>query len=123
VEFLGFVDAIPTLLQSADCYVQSSRWEGFGLAVAEAMAAGLPVVVSDVDSLPELVDDGRTGRVVRAGDDGLFAERILELARDPALRERLGTPARHEASRRFTVERMMDDYAALYEKALAGLAP
>ena len=122
VEFLGFVDAIPALLQSADCYVQSSRWEGFGLAVAEAMAAGLPVVVSDVDSLPGLVDDGRTGRVVPAGNDGLFAERMLELARDPALRERLGTAARHEASRRFTVQRMVDDYAALYEKALAGLA-
>jgi len=118
VEFLGFVQDVPALLRQASLYVQSSAWEGFGLTVAEAMAAARPVIVSDADSLPELVTDGRTGVVVPKGRPEAFAAAMLALLRDPARAAQLAAAARAEALRRFPVERMVADYARLYQEIL-----
>ncbi len=114
LEFLGHVSDVPSLLASATLYVQLSAWEGFGLAVAEAMASRLPVVVSDADSLPEVVEDGRTGRVVPRRDSAAAATAILGLLADGPAAARLAEAAREEALRRFPVERMVAEYAELY---------
>lgn len=122
VRFAGFVKDVPALLRTARLYVQSSAWEGFGLAVAEAMAVGLPSVVTAADSLPELVENGRSGRVVPVGQPGELARAILELLQDDASAAAMGVHARAEALRRFDVERMVADYATLYRRVLGSRA-
>lgn len=69
--------------RSADCLVLPSRNESFGMVVPEALAAGLPAVVSDRVGAAELIEEGRNGWVVPAGDAGALAERLLRCARRP----------------------------------------
>jgi alpha-maltose-1-phosphate synthase len=78
--------------------------------VLEAMLAGLPVVASEVSSLPELVVDGETGYLVRPDDPAALAAAILRALDQPAL----GTAGRERALREFSVARMADRTAALY---------
>lgn len=118
VEFPGFVQDVPGLLRSASLYVQPSAWEGFGLTVAEAMACGLPVIVSDADSLPELVTHGQTGLVVPKGEPVPLAEAMAQLLQDPERAAALARAARAEALGRFSVDRMVADYADLYRELL-----
>lgn len=123
VTFAGFNNDVAGLMRSADVYVQSSAWEGFGLTVAEAMATGLPTVVTDVDSLPELVTHERTGLVVPKGNPQAMADALVGLLTDGGWgwARTLGHAAREEAARRFSVDRMVDDYAGLYRDILRDL--
>jgi glycosyltransferase involved in cell wall biosynthesis len=106
----GRVPDVAAWLRRASVYVQPARWEGFGLGVLEAMLAGLPVVASDVSSLPELVVDGETGYLVPPDEPGALAERIAA-----ALEQRsLGAAGAERARREFSVARMADRTAALY---------
>lgn len=118
VELLGFVEDIPALLSRSDVYVQTSEWEGFGLAVAEAMAAEMPVIVTDVDSLPDLVHHERTGLVIPSKDGAALVGALERLLNDAALRKKLGSAAREEARVRFDAQRMAAEHAALYERIL-----
>ncbi|MGD0091032.1 MAG: glycosyltransferase family 4 protein [Planctomycetota bacterium] len=119
VEFSGFVADVAAWLQGASLYVQSSAWEGFGLAVAEAMACARPVIVSDADSLPELVTHGQTGLVFPKGRHADLAEAMLNLLQDPPRAAELGVAASAEAQRRFSVERMAAEYARLYQEIVS----
>lgn len=116
VRLPGFVQNVPELLRGADVYVQPSAWEGFGLAVAEAMASALPVVASDADSLPELVAHNKTGLIVPKGKPEEFARAILEVLNDRTRAAALGQAARAAALARFSVERMVGEYATLYRE-------
>jgi glycosyltransferase involved in cell wall biosynthesis len=118
VELPGFRGDIPDAMRAADVYVQSSAWEGFGLTVAEAMATALPTVVTDADSLPDLVQHDRTGLVVPKADPAAMAAAILTLLNDDDRARRLGDAARADALARFSVDRMVDAYAALYGEVL-----
>jgi glycosyltransferase involved in cell wall biosynthesis len=110
VFLLGRVPDVAAWLRRATVLVHPARWEGFGLAVLEAMLAGLPVVASRVSSLPELVVDGETGVLVQPGDPAALA---LGIAR--ALEQRhLGGAGRERAHREFSVARMAERTAALY---------
>ncbi|VAX12936.1 hypothetical protein MNBD_GAMMA24-1052 [hydrothermal vent metagenome] len=86
VEFLGSVDAekIPALLKQAHVFVLASHWEGRPNAVLEAMAAGLPVIASDIDGVNELVVEGQTGLLFRDGDSDALRECIERIMADPA---------------------------------------
>ena len=119
VEFPGFVPDIVSLMHRADIYAQSSAWEGFGLAVAEAMACALPPVVTDADSLPELVTHDQTGLVVPAENPMALADALIRLLNDPRRIQELGDAAANDCLERFNVERMVDDYARLYNECLA----
>jgi glycosyltransferase involved in cell wall biosynthesis len=112
VFLLGRVPDVAAWLRRAVVLVHPARWEGFGLGVLEAMLAGLPVVASDVSSLPELVVDGETGYLVRPDDPAALAAAILRALDQPAL----GTAGRERALREFSVARMADRTAALYAK-------
>jgi mannosyltransferase len=102
-------------LRRATLLVHPARWEGFGLGVLEAMLAGLPVVASNVSSLPELVVEGETGYLVQPDDPPALA---LGIAR--ALdRPELGAAGRDRARREFSVARMADRTVALYEAILS----
>ena len=81
-------------LERADVFAHTSRWEGFGIVLLEAMLAGLPVVATRVSAVPEIVADGETGMLVDAGDDAALARGAVAAARRPARRRsaRRGRP-------------------------------
>jgi glycosyltransferase involved in cell wall biosynthesis len=108
---LGRLPDVAAWLRRADVFVHPARWEGFGLAVLEAMLAGLPVVASDVSSLPELVVDGETGLLVPPDDPTALAAAILSALDDAP---RLGAAGLARARSEFSVARMADRTAALY---------
>jgi glycosyltransferase involved in cell wall biosynthesis len=114
VGWAGWVERPEELWDGAAAYVQASRHEPFGIAVAEAMAWGLPVVVTGAGGLPEVVDDGRTGLVVPPGDPAALAAALVRLLSDDALARRLAAAGRATATARFTPDRMARRVAAIY---------
>jgi glycosyltransferase involved in cell wall biosynthesis len=106
----GRVPDVAAWLRRSRVLAQPARWEGFGLAVLEAMLAGLPVVASRVSSLPELVVDEETGVLVPPDDPSALALAIEHALSQPEL----GIAGRERAHREFSVARMADDTAALY---------
>jgi glycosyltransferase involved in cell wall biosynthesis len=114
----GQREDVPGILAAADCLVAPSRYEGFGLAVAEAMAAGAPVVASRVDSIPEIVEDGVSGLLVRPGDARDLARGVVRVLGDAELARSLGERGRARVAERFTLDRMLRAYEELYENVL-----
>jgi glycosyltransferase involved in cell wall biosynthesis len=108
----GRVPDVAAWLRRASVYVQPARWEGFGLAVLEAMVCGLPVVATNVSSLPELVTDGETGLLVPPDDPAALARAIERALGDPSL----GPAGLERARRAFSVQQMADRTVALYER-------
>lgn len=106
VLFLGFVSDIPTFLSSVDIFVLPSLYEGLGIAVLEAMAAGKPVVASRTGGIPELVIDRVTGLLVPPKDPGALARAILHLVSQAGLGRRMGDKGREQVLERFTMEQM-----------------
>jgi glycosyltransferase involved in cell wall biosynthesis len=91
-----------------DVAVVPSRFEGFGLAAAEAMAAGLPVVASDVDGLREVVENGATGYLAAPDDSDMLAEKIKYLLSDPVRASEMGRAGRERVARYFSMERFTE---------------
>ncbi|MCX7592014.1 MAG: glycosyltransferase [Kiritimatiellae bacterium] len=120
VDFLGFRGDVPALLRTFDVFAYPTTTEGFGLALVEAMAAGVPVVASNVGGVPEVVTNGVTGLLVEFGDVEAFRAEIVRLLNDRALCRRLVAAAEKAVSSRFTVRRMADEYAAVYQRLAAG---
>jgi glycosyltransferase involved in cell wall biosynthesis len=116
VTFTGALRDIPSVMRALDVFVLTSRHEGFGRVVAEAMAAGRPVVVTDEGALPELVQGGAVGRLAPAADPAAFATQISALLRDPPRAAALGASAAN-AARQFDLEviaaRVWSRYRAL----------
>ena len=123
VRFLGFRRDVSGLLSAADVLcAPSCGYEGLPLAVAEAMAQGLPVVASDLGGIPELVVPGETGLLVPVGDVEAIARALLDLVGDDARRARLGSAGRDRVMERFSLERMVSAYEALYREERSRLA-
>ena len=101
---------MPDLYRSVDILLLPSVREGMSLAALEAMASGLPLVATDVGSMPELVADGEGGYLCPLGDGAAFAERINLLARAPGERRRMGQRNRERTLAMFTEERMVQGY-------------
>jgi glycosyltransferase involved in cell wall biosynthesis len=113
---------IPAYLAAADLVaVPSVRYQGYvdGLpnVALEAMAAGKPLVATDVGGLPDLVRTGENGILVGEGDANALAEAILALSRDPDLRSRLGAAARAEIARERSWQSVGERYVEIYERA------
>ena len=123
VEFLGERDDVPELLRAAHVFVLPTRSEAHPMSVLEAMAAGLPVVASDVGGVPELLDGH--GLLVPPGDADALAVALRRLIDDPALRARHGELARRDAETRFDLSRFHRAYLDLYANELvrAGIDP
>ncbi len=119
IRWLGFVTDVRGVLSAADIFVMPSRWEGFGLAAAEAMAAGLPVVATSVPGLKDLVVDGRTGLLIEKDDATALAGCIEQLCQDAGLRRRLGEAGRRRVIEQFDVATTIASHERLYLK-LAG---
>jgi len=108
VRFLGFRRDLPRLLQCFDVFVLPSLSEGFPNSLVEAMATGLPCIATDVACVSEIVDHGRNGLLVRAGDADDLASALDRLISDSALRQSLGAEARAVVEARFSLEATTD---------------
>lgn len=112
--FLGWVEDAEKLLSAIDVFVSASETESFGLAIAEAMAAGTPVVATATEGAREVVDDQQTGLLVPIGDVARIAESIAMLLSDGELRRQIGTRAREAVSTKFSLKRMVDQIEQIY---------
>lgn len=117
IRFTGLVsrDTVFQLMLAADVFVSSSRWEGLPVAVLEAMAVGLPTVLSDIGPHRELADRSH-GAVVLPVAIETWAQRLLSFGEDPAAREHLGLINRRAVEDHFSLRRMQADYTAVYEE-------
>jgi sugar transferase (PEP-CTERM/EpsH1 system associated) len=105
---------IPEIMRALDCFVLPSLSEGISNTILEAMASGCPVVATRVGGNPELVEDTHTGRLVSPGNSPALAEAILSYFEQPDAARRHGEAARVVVERRFSLDRMVDDYERLY---------
>jgi glycosyltransferase involved in cell wall biosynthesis len=120
VHLLGRRDDVPEILSRAACFVMTSDYEGCPISVIEAMAAGLPVVATDVGGVPELVADGSSGLLVPPGAAPRVAAAVETMLADPARAGEMGHAGRAIARGRLSHERMMDAVLALYEEVARG---
>ena len=119
VEFLGHRDDVNALLRRSTVFAFPSLMEAFPNGVMEAMAVGLPVVASNVGGIPELVDDGRNGLLVPAGDADGLASVINRLLGDPVQARIWGDAARQTIAAGYSFERMTRAFEGLYQRELA----
>lgn len=110
---------IPDILRALDVFALPSLAEGISNTILEAMASGVPVVATGVGGNPELVDAGETGVLVPAGDPEALAGALLDYWRDRARACKHGARGRAQALARFSIDRMVIDYTAVYERLLA----
>jgi glycosyltransferase involved in cell wall biosynthesis len=115
VHLLGERNDIPALLNAADVFVFPSRTEGLPNALLEAMAAGCPIVTTDVPGCRDLITHEDTGLVVPYRDTSAMAEAVLRLLRDRETATRLGRQAAGLVARDWHIDRTFDAYADLYE--------
>jgi len=111
---------VPAVLRGLDCFVLPSRAEGVSNTVLEAMASGLPVIATQAGANAELMENGSTGCLVSADDSSALARGMLGYLRDPALAVRHGRAGRQRVERRFSLERMVDQYDRLYSELIVG---
>jgi len=116
----GWQDDIPAVLSSLTVFVSAARSEPFGLAMVEAMAAGLPVVAAASEGALEIIEDGVTGKLVPVGDPEALAQAINELLDNSIERSRLGRNALLAAREGYSLKRMASDTERVYREVLAG---
>ncbi|OHA08526.1 MAG: hypothetical protein A3B37_00295 [Candidatus Sungbacteria bacterium RIFCSPLOWO2_01_FULL_59_16] len=114
VHLLGFVPDASRYLRGLDLFVLPSLKEGLPYALMEAMAAGLPAVGTSVGGIPDLIEDGVTGRLVPPKNPEAVAEAVAELLLNPSLRRMMGEDAKRAIERRFRIEPMLERTFALY---------
>ena len=114
--FAGFRRDLDRLLPAFSVFCLSSRLEGLGTSVLDAMAFGLPVVASAAGGIPEAVLDGVTGRTVRPRDPVALAQALGEVLADEALRRAWGAAGRQRFLECFTSERMVDETLRVLER-------
>ena len=119
VRFIGWVDDLPRFYATVDVFALSSLNEGTPVAAIEAMAAARPVVSTDVGGVADVVEAGVSGLLVPARDPEALARALVQLARDPALRERMGAAARTHAATHYSHLRLVDQIEQVYVEALS----
>jgi L-malate glycosyltransferase len=119
VRILGFVEDPTPLLKMSHAFCLLSRSEGFCNALLEAMACGLPSVVTRVGGNPEAISDGENGFLVPSEDDQAAADRLLFLLRNPEKAAQIGEAARVTAHSRFSAETMIKQLIAVYREMMA----
>lgn len=120
VRVLGWVvgEEKDRLLREASVFLLPSYNEGLPLAMLEAMAHGMPVVVSDVGGIPEAVQDGEDGFLIKAGDVDAIVDRVGRLLGDPDLAHGMGLNARERVSRQFEVRHILEELYSIYDELL-----
>jgi glycosyltransferase involved in cell wall biosynthesis len=116
VRFLGVRSDVPDLLQAVDVFTLTSLSEAASLTLLEAMAASLPVVVTDVGGNPEIVRHGREGLLAPRGDAEAIASALLVLLNDPATAAAMGEAGRHRVEERYQLGQTIEAYWRLYQR-------
>lgn len=117
VRFLGDRSDVPTLLADSDIFVLPSRHEGFGLALVEAMAAGLPVIASNIEGPANILTDGMDGLLFEPESDVQLAEKISLLIESPRLADQLSANGLL-TSAKYDISAMHDRYMAVYRRLM-----
>jgi len=117
VTFAGHSDAVALFLRALDIFVLASKFETFGVALLEAKAAGVAVIATSIHEIPEILSQGRSGRLVPAQDPEAMADAFVSLALDSSLRRTLGEHAHEEAVEKHSLEAMVRGYQQLYSEA------
>jgi glycosyltransferase involved in cell wall biosynthesis len=117
VEFLGARDDVPEQLRRFDLFVLPSLWEGMPYVLLEAMAAGVPVVASDVDGVREIISNDEEGVVVSPRDTQALGAAVIDLVRNDARRAELGARGAQVVRERFSLESMVDQTVSVYLRA------
>lgn len=115
VSFLGSRDDVPRLLAASDVFTLTSHNEANPVSILEAMSTSRPVVATDVGSIHEAVDDGRTGYLVPRGDPKQFSNRLLRLLENPLLAREMGAIARQKVVNSASINVMVRGYEQLIE--------
>ena len=118
VSFLGDRRDVPELLAQAQIFVLSTHYEGLPISILEAMRAGLPIVATRVNGIPEEVIDGETGLLVPHGDVEALASALNSLIQSPDKRQKMGEAGRQKFLQEFTIERMLAETEAVYLQIL-----
>jgi glycosyltransferase involved in cell wall biosynthesis len=118
VHFLGQRMDVERILAGAQVCLLVTNWEGFPLAILEAMRAGLPVLASAVGGVGESVREGQTGFLVPAREVGPLRDRLRTLLTDPSLRSRMGAEGRAVYEREFTLDHTVTNTLAVYQAVL-----
>lgn len=118
VKFLGNRRDIPEVLKQVDVFVLSSLDEGLSISLLEAMASGIPAVVTRVGGNPEIVQENQNGFLVEPRSPETLANRIMKLLSDDALAKRLGENGRNRVIKDFSIATMTQKYSLLYERLL-----
>lgn len=119
VHWLGFRADVPAVLKALDVLVVPSHYEGFGLVLVEAMAAGTALVATDASSIPEIVRHGEHALLVPPRDAGALAAAVIRLAGDAALRAQLVEAGRRRVREHYTLEPMLERHEALLQSVVA----
>ncbi len=115
--FLGKREDVPELLQVMDVFVLSSLYEGLPVSLLEAMASGLPVVVTNVGGMPEVVVDGKTGFIVQPGRAEELSERVKELLLNKELRRRFGSEGFLRVKKEFSLDKTVSEIEQLWRNS------
>lgn len=120
VVFYGFAsdELTQNLMAASDVFVLPTREEGFGLALAEAQACGIPVVSTAVGPIPQVVADGETGILVPEGNLAALTDAVVSLLKDPNRRQAMGAKGRERAVRLFGPDRYTREVEELYAETL-----
>ncbi|SAL81243.1 glycosyl transferase family 1 [Caballeronia choica] len=119
IHLLGFRTDIPNVLRGCDLFVLPTHQEALGQSYIEAMAAGLPVIGTHVDGVPELITQNVNGLLVPAKDTQALRAAIVQLIDDPELRARLGAEGRRITEQGFTIGGMADETVDFYRRSLS----
>ncbi|MBN1892872.1 glycosyltransferase family 4 protein, partial [bacterium] len=118
VFFSGYVENIEQVMKSLDVLLLPSLWEGFGIVLIEAMAAGKPVIATRVSNIPEIVSHGRDGFLVPPRDPSAICRYMDVLYHDSGLRKRMGSAGVRKVGAHFTLEIMADAYESLFKECI-----
>ena len=121
IQFVGFDPNVPALLAAADFFVHVPHYEGLGVAVMEALAAGLPTIASWVGGIPELIEDGKTGILIPPQDAETLSTSLIRLLTNQSLARQLGIAGQKFVRKHFDVQIMAQANEALYLELLADI--
>jgi glycosyltransferase involved in cell wall biosynthesis len=118
LHFVGQRQDVPELLQTLDCFVLSSLWEGFPLVLLEAMAAGVPVVATDIPGNDEAVRSGMDGLLVHPGNVMALAESVQSILNIPLQADEFRRSARQRLEQEFSPAAMLEGLTAIYKQVV-----
>lgn len=123
IRFAGIRRDVPGVLNCLDVFVLPSLWEGFGTAIIEAMACGVPVVASRVGGIPEIIEDGVSGLLVPPGRPAFLVEAVTRLLDKPRKMREMARRGRTSAAERFSVRKMAQSVGKVYLQLGRGSSP